>query len=753
MRVDSRVTLGAQWARQFYGFAANHARRWLSCPRGFTRLRIICLIAFFSFFFAPPVSRLNQLAAQTKGISSSAQPVPQGPNNLRQQTVIRITVNLVQVDAVVTDSKGHQVTNLQPQDFEILEDGHPQTITNFSYISTATPGSTKAQAAAPLGAPSVPPVRLQPDQVRRSIVILVDDLHMTFEDMVNVRKALNKFIDDDVQPNDLVAILYTSGGIGVRQQFTSDKRVLHADVNALRYRMLGGWEWASSGNSILARVTQPPSGFINRDRSELEGVRKDFAVASGDENQNATNAGTLDALAYVLGGLRDLPGRKAVFLMSDGISIGAPDLAQERMRELADLANRAAAVVYTVGTQGLQTLSPGASPGPAPSDIAVPQWLAYVQESRLSSYVNSQWPLRYLAEKTEGLFLHDNNDLAGGMHKMMDDLRGYYLIGFKPPADAFKTKPGHGFHHIQIKVKVRGLHVRSRPGFYAVPDSNAGPAHRTRQEQLRAAAMSPFTTSDVGLQLAPQFLTRGKKELARLWLHIDARDLSFQGAPGGKRKGKADLMAIAFGDNGVMASGVEGTIKGSFPPAKFEALQRRGVNYTLDLPIKQPGGYQVRVAVLDQASQKLGSASRFIEIPRLNPHRLALSGIVLDPKDLGESGPAVRRLKAGSRLSYQLEIYNARLGGPNQALDLEIKMEIFRGNQLAWEQKPIALKQVPRSSNPPELSGSLLLSPNMPPGHYVLLVTVTDKLAPQRHATARRWIDFQVVPAETHRAG
>ena len=51
------------------------------------------------------------------------------------QTTIRTNVNLVQVDAIVTDAKDRQVTDLKAGDFEILQDGKPQVITNFSYIS------------------------------------------------------------------------------------------------------------------------------------------------------------------------------------------------------------------------------------------------------------------------------------------------------------------------------------------------------------------------------------------------------------------------------------------------------------------------------------------------------------------------------------------------------------------------------------------------------------------------------------------
>lgn len=202
-------------------------------------------ILFTATFLGHTLGQLKPVTAQTAGSGGSAEPVSQSGENPSPQGVIRITVNLVQVDAVVTDSKGRHVTNLQPADFEILEDGRPQTITNFSYIFTAKPPGTEAHAATPpaaTGVPAVPPVRLQPEQVRRSIVILVDDLHIAFQNMVYVRKDLSKFIDNGIQPGDLVAILHTSGGLGVRQQFTNDKRVLHAAVDRLRYYLLGGWD-------------------------------------------------------------------------------------------------------------------------------------------------------------------------------------------------------------------------------------------------------------------------------------------------------------------------------------------------------------------------------------------------------------------------------------------------------------------------------------------------------------------------------
>src|SRR5580658_7221955 len=96
-----------------------------------------------------------------------------------QEPVLRISVNLVQVDAVVTDSSGRQVTNLTADDFEILEDRQPQKITAFSYVSVGAPHAERNKttappkpAATPAVAPPQPTVHLARQQVQRTIVLM-----------------------------------------------------------------------------------------------------------------------------------------------------------------------------------------------------------------------------------------------------------------------------------------------------------------------------------------------------------------------------------------------------------------------------------------------------------------------------------------------------------------------------------------------------------------------------------------------------
>src|ERR1700732_256455 len=105
------------------------------------------------------------------------------------QPLLRVTVNLVQVDAVVTDIKGNQITNLTADDFVLLQDGKPQKITHFSYISTAaaTPSIASPRVTAMKGAPAPPPMKLRPDQIRRTVAMVVDDLGLSFESMAQIR--------------------------------------------------------------------------------------------------------------------------------------------------------------------------------------------------------------------------------------------------------------------------------------------------------------------------------------------------------------------------------------------------------------------------------------------------------------------------------------------------------------------------------------------------------------------------------------
>ncbi|HEY7516061.1 MAG TPA: VWA domain-containing protein, partial [Vicinamibacteria bacterium] len=151
--------------------------------------------------------------------------------------VVRVTLSLVQVDAVVTDGTGRHVTDLTAADFEIFEDGKRQEISHCSYVSIprqAAPAPPSRNADLPVPPPPAP-ARLRPERVRRTLALVVDDLGLSYRSTVEVREALEAFVDRQMEPGDLVAIIRTRGGIGALQQFTADKAQLRAAIERVRF--------------------------------------------------------------------------------------------------------------------------------------------------------------------------------------------------------------------------------------------------------------------------------------------------------------------------------------------------------------------------------------------------------------------------------------------------------------------------------------------------------------------------------------
>src|ERR1039458_9889228 len=115
---------------------------------------------------APIGVALDESFSQTGGMKAPAvllisavfvsgqQPVAPAADSQRPGTVFTVTSTLVQMDAVVTDSKGRYVTDLTPEDFEVFEDGKPQKLTHFSYVRIQTEPAATAKPPATIPKPA-----------------------------------------------------------------------------------------------------------------------------------------------------------------------------------------------------------------------------------------------------------------------------------------------------------------------------------------------------------------------------------------------------------------------------------------------------------------------------------------------------------------------------------------------------------------------------------------------------------------------
>ena len=558
------------------------------------------------------------------------------PKPLEEDTV-RITTNLVQVDAVVTDDHGKVVTDLRPEELQILEDGKPQTITNLSYIRIEP--SDRSEAAQPAKStdkslPPGPPVRLRPDQIHRTVALVVDDLGLSFESAYAVRRALKKFVDAQMQPNDLVAIIRTGGGIGALQQFTTDKRQLYAAIEKVKWNPSG-----RAGIPVFAPIsrdsvnTSPINRDYNRNRNGQPGD-EDKRTTIDEFREDLFAVGTLGAVNHVVRGLRELPGRKSVILISDGLKIfNQSDPGSSRvlnaLRRLTDLANRASVVIYTIDARGVQFL--GLTAADSIGNLT-PDQIEQSLDDRRTGFFESQNGLNYLALQTGGFAIRNSNDLNRGIKRVLEDQQGYYLIGYRPDESTFDQISGRRkFHKLSLKVTRPGkFKVRMRNGFYGFTDDEARPTQLTTARQLIRAVTSPFGSAGVQVRLTSLFANDPKAgSLMRSMLHINGRDLVFVEEADGWQKATFDILAITFGDNGVVVDQIGRTHTVRLRKKAYDQALSEGLIYHITVPVKKAGGYQLRTALRDVASERIGSASQFIEVPDIKKGRLTLSGLVV----------------------------------------------------------------------------------------------------------------------------
>jgi VWFA-related protein len=674
-----------------------------------------------------------------------------------QDGVIRINVNRVQVDAVVTDSKGKPVTDLRADDFEILQDGKPQPITNFAYINVKnrsadfTPRIVAVQPKNGPPAPPPPPRALRQDQIRRTIAIVVDDLGLSFESMVRVRDAAKKWVDTEMQPGDLVAVIRTSAGMGALQQFTSDKRLLNAAIDRVQYH--------------LGRVGISSFGPIAAETSTID------TSAFDEEVRQSYLLGSLGAIQYVVQGLREMPGRKNVILFSESMEltfqqgnnlVNTRTMTQltneDRMRRLADAANRSSVVISAVDPRGVVYTGPTAEDNLSRMS---PQQIGQVSSQRSQQLIASQDGMVMLSQKTGGLFLQNTNDISAALRQAIDDGDGYYLLAYQPDQSTFDEKAGTRFHSINVRVKRPGLRVRSRTGFYGTPDSERAPVPETKQQQLVKALISPFSTGSLRVHLTTLFSNSEKQgSYINVMLHIDTHDLAFKQEADGSRSDLLDVAAVTFDAEGHQVDGVDRTYRFQFPEKDYDRILRNGLVYSAHVPIRKSGPYQMRVVLRDDTNQQLGSATQFIDVPDVTKDRLILSGLLLaadQPQassaespaegvvdsDDPNGTPAVRIFKPGASVIYAYQILNAHADHDKKP-QLEGHLRLFRDGQQVFASMPSPVS-ADKQLNPRRLiaAGRLQLT-QIPPGQYVLQIIIADKLRKEKDRIAAQSMDFEI---------
>ena len=358
-------------------------------------------------------------------------PPQRSANPPSEDGTIRIFVELVEMDVIVTDRKGNHVTDLRKEDFEVLQDGKPQEIQSLSY-KWVQPPTADLQGEDPASQVSRNPAAASastsnPELQRRLIAVVVDELGIDLRDMSQIRTGLQEFVDTQIQSNDLVAFVRT--GMGTDEiTFTSDKTLLLRALEQLKYN---------------------PSSRPGLNHNTM--VARDVVSGSSPFRQANLTLYTLDTLLNTVAMMENLPFRKSVVFISGGLPLVYyskidRDI-RSTMRRLTDACHRASVIIYSIEAEGLRMLS---------------QYNADSELPRRGGGVRNGLDGRFdLAEQTGGVYFQTRNSPHIATHRILQDLQGYYLLAYTPDSPGTQSL-NRRFDKIKVRVKKRGLQVRAR---------------------------------------------------------------------------------------------------------------------------------------------------------------------------------------------------------------------------------------------------------------------------------------------------
>lgn len=527
----------------------------------------------------------------------------------------KVAVDLVSVNAAVTDKKGNPVTSLTQNDFQVLEEGVPQTITVFRV--QAAPGAVVAGPASSESPAAADAINL----LSRKVILFVDDYHLNFETLAQLKKAGEKFIESGLTPTDLVALITASGKNST--EFTKYRDYVVANLKNVSpietmHRQTSDCPPLTDYQVTLISAQEEHAGeafdvAVNDTIhcANLEGLPNaaDIAanmVKAAARSRNAEivedSRRTLYALQALARRLRAIEGPKLVVFLSGGL------LTREivsQLQDVIDAAIRANTIIDSIDAKGLVATPPG---GDASSSLPIsPQ--AAIMRSRLDSderYAKED-ALNALAADTGGTFFHNSNDLLGQMKAAISRTQVSYLLGY------YSTNPKRDgtFRKIVVKVNQPGVTVSARKGYFAPKGEEAFEVAKNEdiREALRTAEDLKEIPVTVGFNVTHPDPVH---TLVSIQTRIDVRKIRFQKREN-RNRNIFTIVTVVYDSNDHYVEGRETRIDFNLTDPSYRNVMEEGLLAQASFRL-EPGSYRLKTVVREAGETKLGSATKTIEI-------------------------------------------------------------------------------------------------------------------------------------------
>ena len=560
---------------------------------------------------------------------ASAVPPPAKPSGNDEVTThdgpvtFKVQSNLVEVPVVVRDRQGHAIGNLRKDDFRVLDKGKRQEITKFTVQKAAgpVPPESRADNAQPLpdGRGSVPggPAALGPPVLpNRFVAFVFDDLHIRFEDLPQVRAAVQKYIRSSLGPQDRAALFTTSGRIGVN--FTDRPEEFNESLLRVAPNPIRGPDLSSCGayvsyfqavqvdqqvglqptladlpKSLALRVAVEEIGDFNNAVMEVRD-----AYTSGLQETR----GTLAALKIVVQRMAAMPGQRSVVLLSPGFFV-PPDL-QNQSSDLIQLAIRSKVLIGGVDARGVWTIPAfDACQAGAPA-TTIQDEVAFRQ---IEQEANTD-ELIALAEDTGGT-LNRNNDFIGGVQNAAAAPEYLYVLGFVPQ----NLKPDGSFHSLKVTMNTgEKVSLQARRGYWAPkhPDN----AQEAAKQEIESAVFSRDEIHNLPAEMHTQVTKTGDEQKLNVLTSVDLKLIHLRKADD-RNRNDLTIVAAVFDANGNFIAGRQTILQLRLRDETVQRLEQRPP-FTIDTNFDmKPGAYLVRLVVRDDEGQQLTAENAGVQIP------------------------------------------------------------------------------------------------------------------------------------------
>jgi VWFA-related protein len=550
-----------------------------------------------------------------------------------QTPTFQSSVNLVRVPVVVRDKAGHTVGGLQKSDFHLTDLGKPQEIAQFSLEGNAVAKTAERQTKAEI--PGEPAAGAKPVAPTRFVAFVFDDVHLTAEELANVRVAALKHVEQGIPPEERVGILTLSGNVSM--ELTNDVakfRETLAKIAAIPTRThfppasfyMATQFIRNPGDESLG-CTATPTGAVSCDPrmpqvlATQTSVTADCLHLTGFQLPEAPpiaratlrsvyneGAGEASNAFHILNNivrlLASMPGDRVMILVSPGMYL--PDELQRSLNESIDRATRAGVIINTLDARGVYTIDPSVGvQGCALTDPRAQQQITTFDHEAITA---QGLILGTLADSTGGTALSDN-DFLGGFNRLANPPDYVYYLGFYPR----DLKPDGRFHDIKVTLaNGQGLSVRARKGYWA--PSQAEDAATAATREIGEAVFSHDELSDLPLDIDTEFYkTTAADAKLKIVAHLDIRQLHLRKADDVNRNDVTVVCAL-FDGNGNYLKGVQKVVELRLKDENVEHRRSLGLTLNSDFDVKS-GAYMVRVVVRDAEGRQMSAANDIVEIP------------------------------------------------------------------------------------------------------------------------------------------